>query len=69
MVACLAAYLGVRARGHASSALHLSKNAMGLWVLRSFIQINDWWIAVAYCGGSALGALIVSFTPKPASSI
>ena len=36
------------------------ENILGLWVLSNFIQKNDWFIAISYSVGGALGAYIVS---------
>ena len=40
--------------------LVFTENILGLAVLSSFIRQNDWWIAVSYSIGGALGAWIVS---------
>lgn len=40
------------------------ENIVSLWVLSKFIQTNDWGIALAYCIGGALGALLVMMTNK-----
>lgn len=35
------------------------ENLLGLWVLQNFIRSNDWWIAISYSIGGAVGALMV----------
>lgn len=40
------------------------ENLVGLWVLSSFIRSNDWYIAIVYSVGGALGSLMVSLMNK-----
>jgi hypothetical protein len=40
------------------------ENILGLWVLSTFIQKNDWFIAISYSIGGALGAYLVSRQPE-----
>jgi len=50
------------ARGETTLLITLvfTENLLGLWVLSNFIRQNDWFIAIAYSVGGALGAWIVS---------
>ena len=73
-VGCAEWWLALRrtlacARGERSLlvALVFIENLLGLFVLSTFIRNNDWWIAIAYSTGGALGALIVSFKAKEKS--
>lgn len=40
-------------------AIVFIENLLGLWVLQNFIRSNDWWIAISYSVGGAVGALMV----------
>jgi len=40
------------------------ENLLGLWVLSTFIRANDWWLAVAYSTGGALGAYLVAIQTR-----
>jgi len=36
------------------------ENLLGLWVLSNFIKNDDWYIAICYSIGGALGALVIA---------
>jgi len=66
-IGCLEWYLALRrtlacARGEKAAlvALVFAENLLGLFVLVNFIKDSDWFIAVVYSVGAALGALLVS---------
>ncbi len=66
-IGCLEWYLALRrtlacARGEKAAlvALVFAENLLGLFVLVNFIKESDWFIAIVYSVGAALGALLVS---------
>ena len=36
------------------------ENLLGLWVLSNFIRTNNWFLALSYSAGGAVGALIIA---------
>lgn len=40
------------------------ENLLGLWVLSNFIRTNNWFLALSYSFGAALGALLIVMKPK-----
>lgn len=53
----LACARGQRAR---LVSLVFVENLLGLWVLSVFVRSNDWWVALAYSAGGAVGAYLVA---------
>ena len=45
------------------------ENILGLWVLSSFIRNNDWFIAISYSVGAALGAFLATRKTKQSTLI
>lgn len=67
LVGCVEWFLSLRrtlacARGERMILITIVffENILGLWVLSSFVHTNDWWIAISYSIGGALGAYLVS---------
>jgi hypothetical protein len=73
VIGCSEWYLALRrtlacARGEKSLLVGIVfiENILGLWVLSCFVRNNDWWVAISYSAGGAMGALLVNCTnPKP----
>lgn len=70
-IGCLEWYLALRrtlacARGEKATLVSLvfAENLLGLFVLVNFIKESDWFIAIVYSVGAALGALLVSEKEK-----
>ena len=65
-IGCAEWYIALRrtlacARGERATLVSLVfiENLLALFVLSTFIRDNNWWIAIAYAVGGALGALLV----------
>lgn len=73
LVGCAEWYLALRrtlacARGEKTLMVCIVfiENLLGLWVLSNFIRTNNWFLALSYSTGAALGALLVA-NRKPMS--
>ncbi len=67
-VGCLEWFLALRrtlacARGETTllCLLVFSENLLGLFVLSQFVKDNNWYIAIAYSAGGALGSLMLKW--------